>query len=83
MGKRSGFDTRVDRVKGKVRIEMIRLEAEIDSDNPEVQRACQKIIDNAVERIEAVVAEAVCKELKLLIPGITAECTGTWMEDEE
>ena len=71
------------RMKGKVRIEMIRLEAEIDSDNPEVQRACQKIIDNAAETIEAVVAEAVCKELRRLLPGITAECTGTWMEGDD
>jgi len=70
-------------MKGKVRIQMIKLEAEIDSENPEVERECQRIIDNASERIEHVVAEAVCKELRNLIPGITAECTGTWMEGED
>ena len=70
-------------MKGKVWIEMIRLEAEIDSEDPQVQSACQKIIDNAADRIEAVVAKAVCRELKLLIPGITAECTVTWMEEDD
>lgn len=70
-------------MRGKVRIAMAHIEAEIDSSNPEVQQACQRMIDNAQERIEAAVMEAVIRELKSILPGITAECTGTWLEGEE
>lgn len=70
-------------MKGRVSIRAIRVEAEIDSDDPEVKERCQQIIDNAYERIEAAIAEAVCAELKNILPGITAVCTEAYTEDEE
>jgi len=70
-------------MKGKIRFGTTRFEAEIDSEDPEVAQQCQRIIDNAAERIESAIAEAVCKELQLILPGITAECNNTWVEGDE
>lgn len=70
-------------MKGKVRIGAIKIEAEIDSDDAVVRERCQEIIDNAYERIEAAIAEAVCAELKAILPGITATCTEAWTEGED
>jgi hypothetical protein len=70
-------------MNGKIRFGTTRFEAEIDSEDPEVERQCQRTIDNAAERIEAAITEAVCKELRLILPGITAECNNTWVEGDE
>lgn len=70
-------------MKAKVAIGPIRIEAELDTDKPEVQQECQRLIDNAAERLEAAMAQAVCEELKRLLPGITATCIGAWNEGEE
>lgn len=70
-------------MKGSIRIGTISFEVEVDSDNPEVKESCQRILDNARESIEAAMAEAVCAQVRRLLPGVTAECTGAWDEGEE
>jgi hypothetical protein len=55
-------------MKGRIRI---KLEVEAESDLPEDQQSFQRVIDNANERIEAAVAQAVIREIKLLLPDFT------------
>ena len=69
-------------MKGTVKIGAIRLEAVIDSEDPVVQQRCQEIVDASAERIEHAIGEAVCAELRRILPGITATTIFAGSEEE-
>lgn len=56
-------------MKGRIRIN---LEVLAESQNPEDQQSLQRLIDNANERIEAAVSQAVIREIKLLLPELSS-----------
>lgn len=71
-------------MKARVKISNINIDAEITADDPALQEAAARIVENANERIEHAIAEAVKRELQAILPGL--DCTTTsygWEDDDE
>lgn len=65
-----------------VRIGKVDLQVDVECEVPTVKAACQKLIEQSGERIEAAIASAVCDELRRIIPGIRAKVVGISWEDQ-
>lgn len=68
-------------MKGRIVIRGLDIEVHVESESPEVEHGVQMILETARERIEAIIAVAVCEEVKRLLPGINAEFVAG--DDEE
>lgn len=70
-------------MKATIKISAIKIQVEVDCDDPELGAAAQKTIDSNQESIEAAMAEGVMRHLERLLPGVKATCTGAWNEGDD
>lgn len=70
-------------MKAQIKISAIKIEVEVDCDDPELGRQAQRLIDTNQESIEAAMAEGVMRHLERLLPGVKATCIGAWNEGED
>ena len=68
-------------MKANVSIGGIAICVEVECADPFVRERAQMLVENAHERIEHAIGQAICAELKLILPGIEAQVTG--MNDQE
>ena len=68
-------------MKARVKISGLTIEAEVESEDPAVTEYCQRLIENASERIEAAIAEALTREFKTILPMLNCRVV-TGDEDE-
>ena len=70
-------------MKAIIKISAIKIQVEVDCDDPELGTAAQRIIDTNQESIEAAMAEGVMRHIERLLPGVKASCIGAWHEGDE
>lgn len=57
-------------MNGKIRISGIKIATAIETDDPQEEERCQKIINGAAERLELAIAKVIILEVNTLIPGL-------------
>lgn len=70
-------------MKATVTISEIKIQVEVDCDDPELGAKAQRLIDSNQESIEAAMAEGVMRHIEKLLPGVKATCIGAWSDGEE
>lgn len=72
------------RETGKVRIGPIAFDVQFETEDRETEeRLLKTLFENATERMEALMADAVQRELEKMLPGIKVSCVGVWDEYPE
>lgn len=68
-------------MKATVSVSTVGIDVEIECQDTELKKFCEARVLAAAERFEHVISQAVCAELKLLLPGL--ECRVISIGDDE